>query len=88
MQSDARNFRDTLNKSSNASAFTPSFLRKQEPKTLWKEVPAFAETTGRDKHPGHGLIQRFLSQLQEWLGSRSPWARELTLGEGANGANK
>ena len=51
--------RDTLNKSLDASAFTPLFLRKQEPKTVWTEVPAFAGTTGRDKHPGHGLIQRF-----------------------------
>ncbi len=51
--------REPLNKSLNASAFTPSFLRKQEPKTLWTKVPAFAGTTGRDKHPGHGLIQRF-----------------------------
>ena len=37
--------RDTLNKSLNASAFTPSFLRRQEPKTLWTEVPACAGTT-------------------------------------------
>ena len=59
-------YRDTLNKSSNASAFTPSFLRKQEPKTLWKEVPAFAGTTGRDKHPGHGLIQRFHRPTVLW----------------------
>ena len=41
---------DTLNKSLNASAFTLSFLLSQEPKTLWTEVPAFAGTTGRDKH--------------------------------------
>ena len=53
--------RDTLNKSLNANAFIPSFLRKQEPKTVWTEVPAFAGTTGRDKHPGYGLIQRFPS---------------------------
>ena len=60
--------RDALNKSLNASAFTPSFLR------LHHVVPAKAGTsvhsvlgsclrrndgsgtTGRDKHPGHGLI--------------------------------
>ena len=51
--------RDTLNKSLNANAFTSSFLRRQEPKTLWIEVPAFAGTTGRVQYPGHGLIQRF-----------------------------
>ena len=39
----------TLNKSLNARAFPPSFLRRQEPETLWTEVPAFAGTTGRDK---------------------------------------
>ena len=55
-----KGIRDTLNKSLTPSAFTPSFLRRQEPKTLWTEVPAFAGTTGRDKHPSHGLIQRFL----------------------------
>ena len=53
-----RDSRDTLNKSLTASAFTPSFLRKQEdvypypsflrrqePETFWIEVPAFAGTT-------------------------------------------
>ena len=52
-------FRDTLNKLLNASAFPPSFLQKQEPKTLWAAVPAFLGTTGRVQYPGHGLIQRF-----------------------------
>ena len=58
--------RDSLNKSLNASALTPSFLRRQEPKTLWTEVPAFAGTTGRDNHPGHGLIQRFPGSPQHF----------------------
>ena len=40
------------NKSLNANALTPSFLRRQEPKTLWAEVPAFAGTTGRDRNDG------------------------------------
>ena len=39
--------RDTRNKSLNANACTPSFLRKQEPETLWTEVLACAGTTGR-----------------------------------------
>ena len=51
--------RDTLNKSLTPSSFTRSFRRRQEPKTLWTEVPAFAGTTGRVQYPGHGLIQRF-----------------------------
>ena len=54
-------FGDTLNKSLNASAFTPSFLRRQEPKTLWAVLPAFAGTTVGYKHPGLRLTQRFLS---------------------------
>ena len=49
--------KEPLNKSLNVGAFTSSFLRRQEPKTMWTEVPAFAGTTGWDKHPGHGLIQ-------------------------------
>ena len=56
---------DTLNESLNARAFPPSYLRRQEPETLWTEVPAFAGTTGRDKHPGHRLIQRFLN-ASDW----------------------
>ena len=44
-QESARFFRNTLNKPLNASAFTPSFLRRQEPTTLWPEVPAFAGTS-------------------------------------------
>ncbi len=44
------------------------FRRKQEPKTLWAEVPAFAGTTGRDKHPNHGLIQRFHRSIDQYTG--------------------
>ena len=44
--------KDTLNKSLNASAFTPSFLQRQEPETLWTEVPAFAGTTGQERREG------------------------------------
>ena len=51
---------------------TPSFLRKQEPKTLWTEIPAFAGTTGRDKHPSHGLIQRFHRSIDQNTGETSP----------------
>ena len=47
-----REYKDTLSMLLNASAFTPSFLRKQEPKTLWTEVPAFAGTTGRGRNDG------------------------------------
>ena len=44
----------------------PSFLRRQEPRSTTFQVPAFAGTTGRrDKHPGHGLIQRFLN-ASDW----------------------
>ena len=65
--------RDTLNKSLNASAFTASFLRRQEPKTLWTVVPAKAGTTGRDKHPGHGLIQRFPGNFMPRIGLSEPF---------------
>ncbi len=60
--------RDTLIKSLNASAFTPSFLRKQEPETLWIEVPACAGRTGRDKHPGHRLMKGGLLYGAAWGG--------------------
>ncbi len=63
----------TLNKLLSARPLTPSFLRRQEPKTLWTEVPAFAGTTGRDKHPGHGLIQRFPGNFMPRIGLSEPF---------------
>ena len=59
--------KEPLNNSLNAGAFTSSFLRKQEPRSTTFQVPAFAGTTGRDKHPGHGLIQRFPKKAERQL---------------------
>ena len=62
---------DNQNKSLNASAFPPSFLRRQEPETLWTEVPAFAGTTVavpalRPAQGGRGYGPLYQKTVNHW----------------------